>query len=131
MDQLSNIDGVSIYTSTSFVIAFAVMGVVLLIMGGLNARRPWRRQLLAAGALALFSAAACFFNQSVPTLSAFHAPLFYRIHMLSLVLLSAATVFLLSSRQTWNRAQEVMLGGSLLLGLLLALSPYGAAEPFW
>ena len=33
MDQLSNIDGVSIYTSTSFVIAFAVMGVVLLIMG--------------------------------------------------------------------------------------------------
>ena len=124
MDQLSNIDGVSIYTSTSFVIAFAVLGGVLLIMAGLQARRPWRRQLRAAGALALFSAAACFFNQSVPTLSAFHAPLFYRIHMLSLVLLSAATVFLLSSRQTWNRAQEVMLGGSLLLGLLLALSPY-------
>lgn len=73
-EQTADIDGVAIFTSTSFVAAVTVMGLVLLVMGGLFIHRPWRRQLLAAGALALFGAAACFCNRSIPTPAGFSFP---------------------------------------------------------
>lgn len=100
-----------------------LLGAILLGFGIRFHRHPWRRQLLTAGWLGGGIAGGLCLDLAIPGLS-FASPVFFRLQLLCLVVVSVATLFCMTGRKPWTPWMEVLLGGALLLGLFLTVCPF-------